>query len=857
MKRILLLAIIILSWTIPSTAHPVDQATAKAVAIKFMGTRDLILSATYQTDLNVPAFYIFNTTNGFVIVSADDCETPVIGYSHEGRFDPDNIPVQMEGYLQDFVARIQYGVENHIEADQVTKRQWQLVKATGRLNNSKSPKTVGPLLTERWHQGCLYNSLCPAMSGPCGRAEAGCVAVAMGQIMHYWRYPATGWGSRFYYYHGVPFFADFENTIYDWSHMPDSLTDTSNEVEIEAVATLLYHCGISVKMSYTVNGSSASSGNIPDALIRYFNYSRHLHREKQTDYSDEEWLSIIKNNLDLQQPVQYSGFGSAGHSFVCDGYDDNNMLHFNWGWGGNADGFFALGNLNPIGFNFNSDNYAILDIVPQYEPCQIVVPVYPPSAGIVQGVGEYHIGESCKLTAVPAESCEFCYWEKNGQILTHSTTYTIDDVEDDILDIEAHFSLGLPKHIYVNHYPNANNPGSPYVNLSWGGPAPSALTLLKSFEISSNEQGIGTDGEHIYTIITDDYKDDNKYALDFCKYNMDGELLETFSIEGCGDSHVMTYNGNYFFLLSELRMFYCVDFYNKTLVNSVRLNSETTQYFCTFDPINNGFWVWWRSAQNNEICLRLIDDHGLIIREGPQINSFATPYSSSHLIAKDGTQHLLFYDSHNHLYDYNLSNEIYNNRPLVGLGGIKGLTIGQYIGKEALFIVKTEGGKRSIRIYEFNSPLSRITHCNIYRSDDTGNTVLLADNVVSTSFIDTTWENLDIGMYQFGLSAVFANGVESEILWSDTIVKTNYGVIEDIEMTVLLYPNPASEQLIIESPYPIRQCEIFTLDGKLIYSFSDGSEKIAIQTLDWAPGTYLIRLTTDMFVETKRFVKIE
>ena len=186
MKRILLLCLAVFGLAMCALAHPVNLETATTIASHFMGTHDLQLTATYRTDNGIAAFYVFNTTDGFVIVSAVDCETPVIGYSHEGHFDPANVPVQMEGYLQDFVTRIQYGIENHIEADEVTKRQWQLVNTIGRLNDDKSSKAAGPLLTEKWHQGCLYNTFCPTMSGPCGRAEAGCVAVAMGQIMHYW-----------------------------------------------------------------------------------------------------------------------------------------------------------------------------------------------------------------------------------------------------------------------------------------------------------------------------------------------------------------------------------------------------------------------------------------------------------------------------------------------------------------------------------------------------------------------------------------------------------------------------------------------------------------------------------------------
>ena len=50
-------------------------------------------------------YYIFNFTNkGYVIVSADDGVPPVLAYSFEGNYSPDNQPPQfinwMEGYAK-------------------------------------------------------------------------------------------------------------------------------------------------------------------------------------------------------------------------------------------------------------------------------------------------------------------------------------------------------------------------------------------------------------------------------------------------------------------------------------------------------------------------------------------------------------------------------------------------------------------------------------------------------------------------------------------------------------------------------------------------------------------------------------
>ena len=220
MKHIHLLFFAVFGLYLCSFARPVNYETAQSIAAKFMATNDLQLVTTYLTDKATPAFYVFNTSDGFVIVAADDSETPIIGYSYEGRFAPDNVPVQMEEYLQDFAAKIRYSIENHMEADELTAKQWKLMKATGRLNDQKSTRAVEPLLTEMWHQGCRYNSLCPTMTGPCDHAEVGCVAVAMGQIIHYWKYPAKGFGTHSYTNQGITLSADFGNTTYDWDTCP-------------------------------------------------------------------------------------------------------------------------------------------------------------------------------------------------------------------------------------------------------------------------------------------------------------------------------------------------------------------------------------------------------------------------------------------------------------------------------------------------------------------------------------------------------------------------------------------------------------------------------------------------------------
>ena len=780
-KRNLLTIAVVFSLFQGLEANPVGQATATAVATKFMGTNDLHLSATYPTDNNIAAFYVFNTADGFVIVSANDCETPIIGYSREGRFDPNNVPIQMEDYLQDFIARIQFGIENHIEADEATAKQWEMVKTTGKLNDSKSTKAVAPLLTDKWNQGCLYNSLCPTMSGPCGHAEVGCVAVAMAQIMRYWGYPTTGWGTHSYTNAGLTLSADFGNTTYDWEHMPDSLTENSSETEIEAVATLLYHCGISVEMNYSPNGSNSNSSKIPDALIRYFYYSKHIHREKRSDFSDEEWLSLLKSSLDLQRPVQYSGFGvGIGHAFVCDGYDENDLLHFNWGWGGNANGYFALGNLYPNGNNLNNNNYAIFDIIPQYEPYVVEASSIPSIAGVIEGNGEYHRGETCTLTATPIANSKFLFWKKADQILSQDLSYSF-DVLADVDDIEAHFSLPEVKQITACYAPDPNDPNSSFVSLSWS-LDDSEWAFLKQFNLNG-EHGLATDEEYYYACKFDNHSSASPI---FGKYTLDGELVELFDIEGAYPKSI-TCDGNYFYCSNNrgLGTFYLYK-YNlsqKTLIDSTHMHMQFD--LCAYDAENDGFWLYDKFMGRQ---LTLKNRQGETLIAGLTLSSY--PNTSicgiGKIIAKDEEPHLLILIDSGNIRDYDIHNNVLYTHPSISTNQgeiFVGATIGKYNGKDAMFAIVGDYfyNNTAVRIYEINSHLSHVIGYRLYRSDSNGNIVILADDIAEAPYIDSTWNTINEGIYRFGISEVYANGNASDIIWSEPIENNGVGFEEHKE----------------------------------------------------------------------------
>lgn len=363
----MILALVVM-MTMPAFAERVTPETARKVATTFLNNNGA--KSTQITDLSkavgFPNLYIFTTEQSFVVMSADDCVQPILGYSLTGKFVTEGMPENVRGWLQGYSDEIQYAVDSKMKATAETAKMWKDL-AEGNAKVGKATVEVDPLIQTKWNQNKYYNNLCPAVSdGPNGHAYTGCVATAMAQIMKYWSYPSTGIGSHSYTWNNQTLSANFGATTYDWEHMepyyeyyyatgtsgatwlPANYHTTEN---VAAVATLMYHCGVSINMSYggqSTGGSSASTAAVVNALKTYFNYSSEMAYKEKSDYSDADWISMVKAELDAHRPLQYRGStgSGGGHSFVCDGYNSSDYFHFNWGWAGSLDGYFLLSNLN-------------------------------------------------------------------------------------------------------------------------------------------------------------------------------------------------------------------------------------------------------------------------------------------------------------------------------------------------------------------------------------------------------------------------------------------------------------------------------------------------------------------------------
>ena len=367
-KKILVFLLMVLAVTHISAA-PVELSTAQKVGEGFV--QAYFSSVSKATELNLvkstSSYFVFNVgSSGFVIISADDSFRPVVGYSDEGVFPIENPSPEMMYYLDNLSQGREFALRTSVQQDAVVAKEWQSLLHGGQLPSRNGSKKASYLVRTTWNQDYPYNKLCPVDENG-GRCYAGCVATAMSQVMNYWKYPTTGFGSHSYYSSYGQLTADFSSAVYDFDNMPLSVSNMSPDEASDEIAFFMYHCGIAVDMMYSPSGSGAYSEDVPDVVLKHFGYSNCCRLVYRDNYTLGEFQAMLKNQIDLGWPVYYSGTdtgGNGGHAFVCDGYDDNDMFHFNWGWSGSGDGFFAIDALDVSSYAFNSGQAFTANYVP-------------------------------------------------------------------------------------------------------------------------------------------------------------------------------------------------------------------------------------------------------------------------------------------------------------------------------------------------------------------------------------------------------------------------------------------------------------------------------------------------------------
>lgn len=322
-------------------AEDVDAMQMKAEE----GSRRLQMKAM---DNSSDAYYMFRNKkdNRLVVISGDQRMQSILGYTDHAIEDnmlPDGLAELLATYKRQYAA---------ISQDCQTVCKSNLNKGERLLK------------TPDWGQWAPFNLRTP-LSYP-----TGCAATAMSIVMRYHQWPVMGQGSKTHIWKDSVMTADFEHTRYDWDNMPMSY-DSYTATQAEAVSLLMRHAGIAVEMYYAAESSGARQSLVPGALTQYFRYAATTRLVSAADYDAATWEKMMRSEIDADRPVIYTGestMGRGSHGFVLDGYRDN-LFHFNFGWNGSGNGYFAISAFSSTStaFEFANQQQAVIGIKPLRE----------------------------------------------------------------------------------------------------------------------------------------------------------------------------------------------------------------------------------------------------------------------------------------------------------------------------------------------------------------------------------------------------------------------------------------------------------------------------------------------------------
>lgn len=339
-----------------------NYKVGKSDNINRISDNEISLITKEETDL----YYIVNISkNGFVIISAQSNVYPILAYSTENSFKKTSIPSNVQALLNSYNKQIINATKTSYIPEENIKKAWDSL-LNSNIRKSNKSRSVAPLTTSLWDQTPPYSLYCPEDdNGPGGYTLTGCPSTAMAQLMYYYRYPEKGVGTNSYYqYPYGTISADFENATYDYNAM----TNVVNTNNYEEVAKLSFHAGVAINTFYgpSVSGVYYMS-TVVDGLENHFAYSEDAQLIFKTEYTQEQWESMMREELDMQMPIIYCAvdlIAQGGHTWICDGYDTDDYFHMNFGWGGSYDGYYFLDNISVPGYTFNAEHQMVIDVYP-------------------------------------------------------------------------------------------------------------------------------------------------------------------------------------------------------------------------------------------------------------------------------------------------------------------------------------------------------------------------------------------------------------------------------------------------------------------------------------------------------------
>lgn len=359
------------AWSAPRDKQAMLQLARQAMVTMSAGSHRFNASSPLTESRTTSAYTLYQTPQGdFAMISADDRLPAVLAVGNG----PSSVVAQSNPGFEWFC--------NSIEQVSRILTSGNMTFTTTLPDLDKYPAKVDALITSQWGQDAPYSHCCPTGYGEiCDdytpdvvHCCVGCVATALAQLTRYYRFPDHAAGTANFMIGDQDASTSFDAT-FDWDNMLDTYPEGQyTEAQGRAAALLSYVCGLVSWMNYGTNESGSSNVAALEGAKNFFGYNKDATIVVRSDYSEPDWMDMVYNELSHGHPLYYQGVYvnfdpsvgliAAGHSFLIDGYNEDGMVHVNWGWYGNYDGYFDIALLDVRGLQFNTYQDMAINFMP-------------------------------------------------------------------------------------------------------------------------------------------------------------------------------------------------------------------------------------------------------------------------------------------------------------------------------------------------------------------------------------------------------------------------------------------------------------------------------------------------------------
>ncbi len=447
----------------------------------------------------------------------------------------------------------------------------------------------------------------------------------------------------------------------------------------------------------------------------------------------------------------------------------------------------------------------------------------PQNAGAITGAGNYKHGDNVTLTATPNEGYKFVNWTENGNVVSTNSQYSFTITND--RNFVANFEL-LEYEVTANASPENAGTITGAGNYKHGDNVTLTATPNEGYKFvnwTENENVVSTNSQYSFTITND-----RNLVANFEEIYVEPDIALTFKYEGNaiepGTINIVSDLNAEKEIVCDLNV---INITSKDLNIVLEITDDPngigSNYFCWGDCYLPGTLKATHpvSTGNEGIFTghcKFVDNEGDVLDKGTEIHMVYTFYTESRPENK---------------YTFNVNFKYKDDEPQP----LPTYTVTAVANPENAGTISGAGS------YDENTTVT-----------------LTATPNEGYNFLNWT-ENGEVvsteTQYSFTISSDrnFVANFEEIKQPEDGDDEDDNEDIEELTASLLLYPNPIYDKLIIESEVEIEKVIIFDIYGRSQQSIVNNQQSLTIDISDLNSGVYFVKIITNKYEVTKRIIK--